>query len=273
MEGDKTFQTLARELRIRNYSRRTMKSYIYHNAALLEFTDKLPQEITTEDIREYLDSLAVSKSGSTVSVAFNALQFYYREILRRSFFLHLKHPKKPHRLPEVLSREEVGTMIQLTVNPKHRCMISLLYGAGLRVGELVRLKIRDMDFDRGLIRVVQSKGAKDRYTLLPKSLLSMLRKQKQLKKFDDYLFTSYDSGRLTEATVQRVVAHAAAVANIAKHVTPHTLRHSFATHLLESGTDIRYIQELLGHAKLATTQVYTHVAWNMLSGIGSPLDG
>jgi len=132
--------------------------------------------------------------------------------------------------------------------------------------------MRDIDFDRNCIRVVQGKGAKDRQGLLPKSIRDLLERQKGVKQPTDFLFTSYDSGRLTEATVQKVVRSAAELAGIQKEVTPHTLRHSFATHLLEAGTDIRYIQELLGHAKLATTQIYTKVSSQSLGAIKSPLD-
>ncbi len=202
MEDNKTLETLARELRIRNYSRRTIESYVHYNAALLRFLQKDPREVTTEDIRTYLDHVASTKSPNTVSVAFNAIQFYYKEIWKRSFFIHLKHPKKPKRLPIVLSKEEVRRMIDLTINSKHRCMISVLYGAGLRVGELVRLKMCNFDFDRGLIHVVQAKGAKDRYTVLPQSLRDTLLNQKRLKQQGDFLFTNeYRGGRLTEASV------------------------------------------------------------------------
>jgi len=157
-------------------------------------------------------------------------------------------------------------------NPKHNCIVSLLYGAGLRVSEVVRIKMRDIDFDRFVLRVFQGKGKKDRYTLLPKTLQPILLNQKRLKLPESYLFTSERGGRLEERTVQKIVSMSALRAKISKRVSPHTLRHSFATHLLENGTDIRYIQELLGHAKLATTQIYTHVASNNLSAIKSPLD-
>ena len=138
-------------------------------------------------------------------------------------------------------------------------MISLLYGAGLRVSELVRLKMKHFDFDRNRIFIEQAKGKKDRYTLLPTTLRKILQKQNTLKKPNDYLFTNPTDYHLTTTTIQKIIKSAAEKADIKKHVHPHTLRHSFATHLLENGTDIRYIQELLGHKNLATTQIYTHV--------------
>ncbi len=282
MEKDNTFDSLLRELRFRNYSPKTAESYIYYNRELLRFCAKDPREVNSNDIKDFLDFIATNKSASTVSVAYNAIHFYYKEIWQRSFFVRIKQPRKAKYLPVVLSQEEARRITSVLVNPKHRCIISLLYGTGVRVGELVRIKMRDIDLSRGLICVSQGKGKKDRQTLLPESLKEILIKQSKLKTPDDFLFTNgrgglasperSGGGRLTEASIQKIVAHAAAEAGIAKTVSPHTLRHSFATHLLENGTDIRYIQELLGHAKLQTTQIYTHVASNDLKNIKSPLD-
>lgn len=160
----------------------------------------------------------------------------------------------------------------MTRNLKHNCIISILYGTGVRVSELTHIKMRDIDLDRKMLRVFQGKGKKDRFVILPLKLLLILEKQIKLKKADDFLFTNGRGGRLTETTIQKIVGQAASKAGILKNVSPHTLRHSFATHLLETGMDIRYIQELLGHAKLQTTQIYTHVATNDLKNIKSPLD-
>ena len=163
-------------------------------------------------------------------------------------------------------------MIEVLTNPKHRCVVSMLYATGVRVSELTHIKMRDIDLDRMMLRVFQGKGKKDRMTILPLSLKDVLKNQQRLKRPDDYLFTNGRGSKLTEATIQKIVAQAAQKAGVSKTVSPHTLRHSFATHLLENGTDIRYIQELLGHAKLQTTQIYTHVANTVLMGIKSPLD-
>ena len=270
--NSKTLERLAQELRIRNYSRKTMESYLRYNHDLLLYHQKDPREITTDDIRAYLDYLSVDRGPSTVSVAYNALQFYYKHIWRRSFFYHLRHPKQPKRLPVVLSKDEVMRMIERTDNPKHHCIVSLLYGTGMRVGELVRLRMNHIDFDRGVIHIQRSKGSKDRIVMIPKSLYETLTSQRRLKQPTDFLFTNGRGGRLTEASIQKIVAEASVRAQISKAVSPHTLRHSFATHLLENGTDIRYIQELLGHARLETTQVYTKVAAGRLAEIESPLD-
>jgi len=249
-----------------------MKSYIYYNNELLIFCSKNPRDIGTEDIKNYLDFLANDMSPATVSVAYNAIHFYYGEIWKRKFFLNIKQPKKNKYLPVVLSREEIRRMIEMTRNLKHNCIISILYGTGVRVSELTHIKMHDIDLDRKMLRVFQGKGKKDRFVILPLKLLLILEKQIKLKKADDFLFTNGRGGRLTETTIQKIVGQAASKAGILKNVSPHTLRHSFATHLLETGMDIRYIQELLGHAKLQTTQIYTHVATNDLKNIKSPLD-
>ena len=269
---DKTLAGLERELRVRNYSRQTAESYLFYNKNFLAYCKKDPREVKTEDLKVYLDALAQSRSASTVSVAYNALLFYYKNIWRRTFFINFPHPRKNKYLPMVLSKEDVHKMISTTINPKHNCIISLLYGTGVRVSELTHIKICDLDLDRKILRVFQGKGKKDRMVVLPTKLFSILQKQRQIKKADDFLFTNGRGGKLTEATIQKIVMHSAEKAGIKKRVSPHTLRHSFATHLLEAGTDIRYIQELLGHAKLQTTQIYTKVANNVLAQIKSPLD-
>lgn len=282
MKEDNTLDSLGRELRIRNYSRQTAESYIFYNKNFLAFCQKDPREVKTEDIKNYLNFLAETRSSSTVSVAYNALLFYYKQIWHRHFFINLSHPRKEKHIPVVLSKEEISRMLKATTNPKHNCIISILYGTGVRVSELTHIKMCDIDLDRMVLRVFQGKGKKDRLTILPTSLKEILTKQSKLKSADAYLFTNgrikftdlrhRQGERLTEATIQKIVAQAAEKAGVKKTVSPHTLRHSFATHLLENGTDIRYIQELLGHAKLQTTQIYTKVANNVLSKIKSPLD-
>ncbi len=272
MPSGNTFDNLAQEMRIRNYSEKTAESYIRYNQEFLRFCGKDPREVKAEDIKNYLDFLAQERSASTVSVAYNALLFYYKTIWRRSFFVNLPHPRKEKHLPVVLSKEEVQRMIDALKNPKHHCIVSMLYATGVRVSELTHIKMMDIDLDRMILRVYQGKGKKDRQTLIPKLLAETLKNQQRLKQPSDFLFTNGRGSRLTEATIQKVVAQAARLAGVGKIVSPHTLRHSFATHLLENGTDIRYIQELLGHAKLQTTQIYTHVATSNLKNIVSPLD-
>ena len=181
MEKSNTFDSLLRELRYRNYSSKTIKSYLHYNHEFLRFCDKDPREVSTDDIKNYLDFLAHEYSAATVSVAYNALRFYYKEIWRRSFFLNINQPRKAKHLPVVLSRQEIRSMIQLTPNLKHRCIISLLYGTGIRVSELTHIKMLDIDLDRMILRVYQGKGKKDRITILPASLKNILAKQLKLK--------------------------------------------------------------------------------------------
>lgn len=264
---------LAQEMKLRKLSQKTIKSYTHYITRCLTMANKSPRALTTTDIRDYLEYTAdQGASASTLNTIYSALKFYFETILKRKFFATIPRAKTPKTLPTVLSKNEVHNMISATSNPKHRCILSLLYGTGMRVGEIVRLKIRDIDFDRDIIHIVQSKGAKDRIVTLPQTLKLTLLKQKQLKQPGDFLFTNYKNKRLTTTTIQKIIKQVAKRANIAKIVTPHTFRHSFATHLLESGVDIRYIQKLLGHARLETTQIYTHVADTDLTSLPNPLD-
>jgi len=275
---------LRQEMKLRRFSERTIESYIHYIDECLRFAGTDPKCASQADVKAYLCYLTDKNySSSTINTAYSALLFYFGNILQRRFFFNLPRARKEKHLPVVLSKDEVARLIVVSAgNPKHCCIISLLYATGVRVSELTHIKMRDIDLDRMLLRVYQGKGKKDRFTILPESLKATLAKQITLKTSDDFLFTNgrnrlvngkqTGGGRLTEASIQKIVAHAAQRTKIRKTVSPHTLRHSFATHLLENGTDIRYIQELLGHAKLQTTQIYTHVATNNFNNIKSPLD-
>jgi len=265
---------LLQEMRLRGFSTKTQDTYLGFVGTFLNFMHgKSVKAISASDVRSFLEWLVANeRSASTINTAYSALFFYFNKVLRRNFFINIPRVKKVKYLPVILSAEEVRKMIILTTSPKHRCILSILYGAGVRVGELTHIRICDIDLDRMTLRVYQGKGGKDRITILPHSLKLILQKQIKLKSKNDFLFTNGRNGRLTEATIQKIVQQAAVRAVINKNVSPHTLRHSFATHLLENGTDIRYIQELLGHARLETTQIYTHVARNNLALLKSPLD-
>ncbi len=274
---------LRQEMKLLNYSHKTTESYIQRIADFLHFIGESPKDISQSDIKNYLGHLVDHNfSTSTINIAYSALLFYFGKILHRKFFINLPRARQAKHIPVVLSKAEVARMIAVTTNPKHKCILSVLYGTGVRVSELTHIRMRDIDLDRMTLRVFQGKGKKDRITILPAALKNTLSNQQRLKTASDFLFTNgrhriagdkhVGGGRLTEATIQKIVAQAAMRAGISKHVSPHTLRHSFATHLLENGTDIRYIQELLGHSKLQTTQIYTHVATNNFRDIQSPLD-
>lgn len=272
---DGLIQTMKDEMRLRGYSFRTQKNYVGNINRFLFFINKSIDEITNEDIRKYLLFL-VDESNNSYSYAdqaISSIKFLFNEILKRSIEINdIKRPKKDKKLPNVLSRQQVIKILQSTENQKYKTILFLIYSAGLRIGEVVRLKINDIISDRKLIKVKQAKGRKDRYTLLSEIALAQLRNYYRLYKPKDWLFEGGHDGRhITERSVQKVFEQSCNKANI-KNATVHTLRHSFATHLLEDGIDLRYIQELLGHASSKTTEIYTHVTEKSIKNIQSPLD-
>jgi site-specific recombinase XerD len=271
------FDVLAQEMRLRNYSPKTIKAYKSCIRGFAQYiSPKNPREATNEDIRNFLLYQIDKKklSPATVNQIFNALRFLYVELYKKSFAIGtLPRPKKERKLPVVLSQQEVLSILNCTENLKHRTLLTLIYSGGLRVGESVRLKIGDVDSQRHLIHLRGAKGKKDRYTLLSSNALETLREYYRQYKPREYLFEGAE-GRpyLSERSVQHVFEQAAKEANITKTVSVHTLRHSFATHLLESGVDLRYIQEILGHNSSKTTEIYTHVSNRTLGQIINPLD-
>ncbi len=233
-------------------------------------------EIPQAEVEKYLLNMLENNDNahSFVNQAVSAIKFYYREVLNKGDYISgIARPKKEKKLPSVLSQSEVISIIDAIHNAKHKALIMIIYAAGLRVSEVVKLKISDVDSDRNLIRVYQGKGRKDRYTLLSKAALEMLRIYVKDYKPTGWLFPGYKNDEpLTTRSVQKVFSRACQKAGITKNATVHTLRHSFATHLLEAGVDIRYIQELLGHSSSKTTEIYTHVSTRHISSIISPLD-
>jgi site-specific recombinase XerD len=269
------FEDLRRELVSRKYSTKTIKAYVYYNKNFLEFIKKASTEVINEDIKDFLVYLSEQKevSTSSLNIAINALKFYYGEVLKREFMYEIKRPKKDKKLPIVLSREEVKKVFSSITNLKHKAILMLTYSAGLRVGEVVRLKIEDIDAQRKLIHIRGAKGRKDRHTILSEVALRVLKEYLEKYQPEKWLFCgALESRHISTRTVQAIFEQAKERAYIQKDVTVHSLRHSFATHLLESGTDIRYIQELLGHKNLKTTELYTYVSTKSLGKIRSPLD-
>lgn len=271
------FQVLTEELRLRNYSPKTIKAYKSCIRSLAtHFSPRHPRDLTNEDIRSYLLHLIDQQhlAASTVNQVFNALRFVYVELYKRPFVIgSLPRPRKPMKLPVTLSQQEVLRILNAVDNVKHKVILTLIYSAGLRVGEAVRLKIVDIDSERGLIHVRHAKGMKDRFTLLSEVMLPMLRDYYKQYRPEEYLFEGGAArNHIAERSVQNVFARAVREAGISKEVSVHSLRHSFATHLLEGGTDLRYIQELLGHSSSKTTEIYTHVSKRVLGKITSPLD-
>ena len=266
-------------LTVRGYSPQTRKVYLGHLLRFLVWCGKgaprLPEDPAREGeayILELIQRQGISRSYQNQVVS--ALRFLCESVLGQPrMALRIPRPRKEHHLPAVLSQGEVARMLKKPRNPKHRALLMLLYSAGLRVGEVVRLTPPDLDAERGLVRVRRGKGGKDRYTLLARRAVEAVKLYRDAYPTDRWLFPGVRPGRhLTTRSVQRVVKNAAAAAGIEKNVTAQTLRHCFATHLLERGTNLRIIQELLGHQSARTTQIYTHVATSMIESVRSPLD-
>lgn len=259
-----------------NLDYKTIKTYKNQFNSFLKFYNfKHPKNITNEEIKIYLYTCKnkFELSTSYINNAINSIKFYYSNIEKRKIeFGVLIRPKKEKTLPIVLSPQEVLKMITVTENIKHKNLIALLYASGMRRAELLNLKIKDIDFNRNVIYIRAGKGNKDRQTLLSENFKIILEKYLQEYKPQEYLFEGTTGGKYSERSLELVIKKASSIAKINKHVTPHTLRHSFATHLLENSVDIRYIQSLLGHSSIKTTERYTHVANKTQSKIISPLD-
>jgi site-specific recombinase XerD len=258
------------KLELKRYSANTVKNYISGFEAFINFyKHKKLNEINELDIRKYLQHLIQKGlSDSYVNLAINSIKFYYEVVLGMpNRFYDIERPRKTKRLPKVLSKAEVKDMIDFTENIKHKCIIGLLYSSGLRRSELLNVKLSDIDSKRMVVVVKSAKGNKDRITVLSSKLLADLRVYYKKYKPIKYLFEGRKGRKYSASSVMMIVKRASKRARIYKHVTPHILRHSFATHLLESGTDLRHIQLLLGHNSTKTTEIYTHVASNSFSDI------
>lgn len=271
------FETVRRELRLRNYSHKTIKAYVSSlRAFALYVQPRHPRELGEADIRQYLLRLIETRhfAPSTVNQVFNALRFLYVELYNMPFAIgHIPRPRKEQKLPVVLSQQEVKHIFDVLENQKHRIMLMLAYSAGLRVGELVRLRLEDIDSDRKMIHIHCGKGKKDRYTILSDVILEGLREYWSQYRPKEWLFEGQRIGHsYSIRSAEKVFSEAARKAGITKHVSMHSLRHAFATHLLESGIDLRYIQDLLGHSSIKTTEIYTHVTQRKLEAIRSPIE-
>ena len=273
-ENTTMLKKLETEIRLRGFSDKTVRSYLFHNQKFLEFTKKEPNEVSQEDIKAYLAHLISERrlKPASVNLSLSALKFFYGEILKKRVFTDVKTVKLEKKIPTVLTREEIKKMLAATKNPKHRLLIKMLYSSGLRVSECVNLKIDDLDLDEKLGIVRSGKGRKDRNIILSENMISDLKKYINKRK-DDNPHIFYIKGRnLGVRQAQKIVSESAKKAGIKKRVFCQALRSSFATHLLENGTDIRIIQELLGHANLSTTERYTKVSREQIKKVKSPLD-
>lgn len=262
-------------LETKRYSLNTARTYVaLFNAFRNRFRDKQLSEINELDIRLYMQEI-VGKglSPSYQNQAINAIKFYYEQVLDMpQRFYEIERPIKARKLPEVLSEEEVKRMIAVTKNIKHKAIIVTIYSCGLRLSELLSLKITDVESDRGVVRIRNGKGKKDRTTVLSAVTLDLLRRYYKAYKPCEFLFEGVEGKPYAAKSVHNIVKRALRLANINRHASAHTLRHSFATHLLENGTDLRYIQTLLGHSSPKTTEIYAHVSTKHLRAIKSPID-
>jgi integrase/recombinase XerD len=264
-------EKLETELKLRAFSLKTVKSYLFYNKKFLEFIKKEPEQVTEEDVKKYIaDLLSKNISPKSIVLIKAALKFFYDDILKKNI-VNIKSPKISQKLPTVLTKEEVKKLIDSVENKKHKLIIKLLYSSGLRVSEVVNLKVGDIELDERIGWVRGGKGKKDRIFLISNKIVDDLKAQMRRKGKTDFLFEGW-KGAMSPRSIQKIVSYAAKRAGISKPVSVHTLRHTFATHLLEAGEDIRKIQELLGHSNLSTTQIYTHVSTEELKKIKNPLD-
>ena len=260
----------------KRYSQNTIKTYVsYMRSFREEFSERELDSITIQEINAYILKLirirAISISQQNQRI--NAIKFYYEKVLgRKRMYYNVNRPKKEKRMPGILTVEEVELLLKHCNNLKHKCILMALYSGGLRRSELINLKISDIDSQRMLIRITNSKGNKDRNTLLSEKLLKLLRDYYRYHKPKIWLFEGQGGGQYSATSIANILRKALKRAQINKNATPHTLRHSFATHLLDQGINLRYIQELLGHSSIKTTEIYTHVSSKQLSKIKNPLD-
>lgn len=269
-------QRYLEDLRLRNYSPKTLQTYVECVSLFARYFKRSPEELGPEHIREYQLYLVEEKkcSWSRFNQTVCALRYLYRNTLGRDWAIsHIPFPRKQRKLPVVLSRDEAALLLASIKSLKHRAVLSLCYGAGLRINEALHLQVTDIDSKRMMIRVRQAKGNKDRYVMLSPKLLKLLRKYWAKERPTVWLFPARGTDHpLGAGAVQHACQRARRDSGIRKSVTPHTLRHSFASHLLEAGANIRTIQLLLGHNSLQTTAVYTHVSQTTVGGTVSPFD-
>lgn len=263
------------ELKLAGFSPRTQKTYLGWVRRFAKHYHRPPEQMGCEEVRAFLvDVLEVQKlSRQTLVQAYCALKFFYTQVLHRGFEIDLRFPRRKRTLPRVLSEPEVRRLFDATDDLKEQAILMTLYSSGIRLNELIHLKVTDIDSTKMLIRVRQGKGAKDRNVLLSRTLVDVLRRYFLLYRPEVWLFYGRTPQQpLYDQTVQRMIRRLSQKAGLHKGVTPHTLRHSFATHLLEHGTEVPYIQELLGHKSIKTTMLYTRISPRALSKVISPLD-
>lgn len=271
-EIDFYLQKMTDELKLRGYSKKTIKAYLFCLKQYLCFSRMNPEILNIEAVKSFLlDKHDKNYSPQTINLFLNAIKFFYKEIIGNNKKINIHTIKRSLKLPVVLSRMEILRIVESIDNLKHKLLISLSYSAGLRISEAISLKVKDMSFENLTIHIKEAKGKKDRITIFSKKLKENLQSLIMGKDMDDFIFGSERGGKLTTRTAQKIFENALKNAEVKKDATFHSLRHSFATHLLENGVDVRYVQELLGHQNIRTTQRYTQVTNPKLKNIKSPL--
>jgi site-specific recombinase XerD len=264
------------DMQLKGYATLTQERYVERVTLFARYFNKRPDKLGEKEVREYLLHLMNDKHASygNLTVTYYALKFIYEVTLKRPWEINgiLYHAKKPKKLPVILDKGEVQRLLSTTTNLKHKAMLMLAYSSGLRASEISHLKIGDINTTRMTVMVREGKGRKDRYTILSKVALDTLIKYLQLYRPTSWLFPGMPDRPITRTTMDKVIKFAKERAHIAKRVSMHSLRHAFATHLLEAGTDLRRVQFLLGHKWLSTTAVYLHASRLELSKVVSPLD-
>lgn len=264
---------LKQEMKIARLSPQTIKSYLRFVEECLRFSQKDPRSINSNDIKDYLEYLAdKSLSASSLNITYSALRFYFERILHRKFFVSIPRAKKEKKLPVVLTKEEILSITKSINHVTHKLIIAMIYGSGLRLSEVINIKVKDLNLKNNILILRSAKGKKDRQTIISKMVANVLIDYIKYKNANDYLFSTNRNGKYTKRSIQQIFYQALADSGIKKQASIHSLRHSFATHLVEADCNLRYIQELLGHKSVATTQIYTKVAVNRLEDVASPLD-
>ena len=268
------FTSIKQKLKYKRYSPNTISTYVSCLDQFNRFIQKKGLQINEATIYQYLMSLVEKGySRSSQNQHINAIKFYLEKVLKQeSKTYYIERPLKKRKLPTVLSEKEIQLIFSNIGNLKHKALLSLIYSCGLRVGEALNLKINDLDSDRMLISVRNGKGEKDRMVPLANNVLTLLRKYYKEYRPITFLFNGAENEMYSATSIRNVLKRAVHMAHIKKNVTPHTLRHSYATHLLEKGTDLRYIQVILGHSSVKTTEIYTHVSTKNLQAIKSPIE-
>jgi len=271
-----SYELMQQKLLLKNYSKHTIKTYLHMFSQFLKYLYPIPlHQVNKTQITKYHLWLVTDRnvSASYQNQSINAIKFYIEKVLKHPVTIYeLERPKKQKTLPKVLSLEEVYLIIEATRNLKHRTMLSIIYGAGLRISECINLKIVDIDSSSMRIWVRNAKGKKDRVTLLSNELLKLLRDYYKIYRPKEWLFEGQTKQQYSPSSIRQFFNRAKIKALGRSSATVHTLRHSFATHLLENGTNLRYIQKLLGHSSSKTTEIYTHVCTTNLTDIISPYD-